>query len=105
MVTDKEIKRYMMCQVQDGEYVDPITGEVQLTQLAEAAAWESNLDLEDERPFELAFEVGEWFAKTQASSKCAHGTASGAASNADAPSSVTRHLPGVSLHPHAVQYP
>ena len=61
MNTEQEVKNYMLDQLAAGEHIDPLTGEVMLTQLAEAAAWEYDLDLDDELPFELAYEaVGRW---------------------------------------------
>lgn len=48
---------------------DPTTGEAMLTQLAEAAAWEFDLDLDDELPFELAYEAaGQWARMRRAAS-------------------------------------
>lgn len=74
MTTEQNVKRWMLDQLQSGEYIDPLTGEVMLTQLAEAAAWEFDLDLDDELPFELAYEAAERWERMQ-------GAASRAAAN------------------------
>ena len=65
MKEEREVKAWMWAELQAGECIDPLTGEVMFTQLAEAAAWEFDLDLDDERPFELAFAVGERWERAQ----------------------------------------
>ena len=66
MNMEQTVKHWMLDQLASGEYIDPLTDEVMLTQLAEAAAWEFDLDLDDELPFELAYEAAQRWERMQA---------------------------------------
>jgi hypothetical protein len=63
-VTDKAIRYYLYDVTRLGEYDDPYTGEVNLTQAAESC-WGQfpSLCEDDERPFEIAYEVAEKLGK------------------------------------------
>lgn len=63
-ITDKAIKYYLYDIIRLGEYDDPYTGEVNLTQAAESC-WSRfpTLCECDERPFEIAYEVAESLGK------------------------------------------
>ena len=101
MSKEQKVKAWMLQELQAGEYVDPATGEAMLTQLAEAAAWEFDLDLDDELPFELAYETAQRWERAQ---RAAGGDARrGASPSPAAPHAHPRPSSRAARTPDAVQ--
>lgn len=61
--TNEAIKWYLYDVIRLGEYDDPRTGEVDLTSAAESCFVEFDIADNDERPYEIAFEVAEKLGK------------------------------------------
>lgn len=62
--TDEAIKWYLYDEIRLGHFDDPHTGEVDLTSAAESCFVEfSDIPDNDERPYEIAFEVAEKLGK------------------------------------------
>lgn len=55
--TNESIKWYLYDVIRNGEFDDPYTGEVDLTSAAESCFVEFDIADNDERPYEIAFEV------------------------------------------------
>lgn len=61
--TDTAIRFYLYDVIRLGEYDDPYTGEVNLTEAAESCFAEFDIPDNDERPYEIAYEVAERLGK------------------------------------------